>query len=165
MLHFTQQTQTFNNTNSMHITYKSIHFLLLYVHDHTITTTTHYHCLTPYASITCILNHTQNLQPTSLFIVSHRHLTLTLTIGIISSMTNLEHYIHSHRQLNILKITQYQKHLTMLCIAYMVPPYLPSLGTPTPSPHTYSQLLYFSVHSSFKLILSQTALHITHLHI
>ena len=132
----------------------------------TITPSLQRHTITAsYPMHTLCLNHTQNLQPTSLFIVSHRHLTLTLTIGIISSMTNLEHYIHSHRQLNILKITQYQKHLTMLCIAYMVPPYLPSLGTPTPSPHTYSQLLYFSVHSSFKLILSQTALHITHLHI
>ena len=105
----------------------------------TITPSLQRHTITAsYPMHTLCLNHTQNLQPTSLFIVSHRHLTLTLTIGIISSMTNLEHYIHSHRQLNILKITQYQKHLTMLCIAYMVPPYLPSLGTPTPSPHTYT---------------------------
>ena len=140
MLHFTQQTQTFNNTNSMHITYKSIHSLLLYV---MITPSLQRHTITashPYASTTCILNHT-NLQPSSLFTVSHRHLTLTLTIGIISSMTQshiyLEHYIHSHRQLNILKITQHQKHLTMLSVAYMVPPHLPSLETPTPSPHTY----------------------------
>ena len=50
----------------------------------------------------------------------------------------LEHYIHFHRQHNNLKITQHQKHLTMLSVAYMVPPHLPSLWTPTPSPHTYS---------------------------